>query len=212
MKKVFLKSIKELICLTEPIISVGIENPIYYRNLAYNLSNEIIFSEQDQPLDIDKYLLVIDNPFGLNINDTRLLKLMYKKLERFRNDETNARLSAISRDISEVVYDLCLNLDVGVEITSDLDFQKILSSIGLRFVDPTVISFVDLFIKYLKVYLMLSSVKAVISFGLLSVFDENELEIIAKEIELLDIHLIDFTIQRNHSKTSFLVDKEWCII
>lgn len=212
MRKVLLKSVKELLYLEEPVTLVAIENPIYYRNLAYCLDNEILLSENDQPLDLDKYGLFIRDPFDLNINDPRLIKMMYKRIDKSRTDEINRKLMLINKEINDVVYELSLNLDVAVDIGSEIDFHKMLSAINLHFVDPTFESFSEMFIKYLKVNSMFSSIKVVFSFGLFSVLSKDEISEITKEVELLELNIVNFEIQKNDIKSTLIIDKDWCIL
>lgn len=212
MKKILLNSLNELLYIENEITSIVIESPIIYRNIAYNLRNEIVLSEEDNILDIDKYGLIIYNPFDLNINDPRLIKLMYKKLDKYRTEEYNIRIASVNEEIKKIVYDLSLNLDVAVEVGADIDFQKLLTSINLKFVDPTFESFIEMFIKYLKIYLMFTSTKVIFTFGLISLFSKEELDELVKEISLLDVNIVDFKIQQNNIKSSIIIDKDWCII
>lgn len=212
MKKILLNSLNELLYIENEITSIEIESPIIYRNIAYNLRNEIVLSEEDNILDIDKYGLIIYNPFDLNINDPRLIKLMYKKLDKYRTEEYNIRIASVNEEIKKIVYDLSLNLDVAVEVGADIDFQKLLTSINLKFVDPTFESFIEMFIKYLKIYLMFTSTKVIFTFGLISLFSKEELDELVKEISLLDVNIVDFKIQQNNIKSSIIIDKDWCII
>lgn len=212
MKKILLNSLNELLYIENEITSIVIESPIIYRNIAYNLRNEIVLSEEDNILDIDKYGLIIYNPFDLNINDPRLIKLMYKKLDKYRTEEYNIRIASVNEEIKKIVYDLSLNLDVAVEVGADIDFQKLLTSINLKFVDPTFESFIEMFIKYLKIYLMFTSTKVIFTFGLISLFSKEELDELVKEISLLDVNIVDFKIQQNNIKSSIIIDKDRCII
>lgn len=212
MKKILLNSLNELVYLSNPITSIIIENPIIYRNVAFNLRNEIVLSEENNILDIDKYGLIVYNPFDLNINDPRLVKLMYKRLDKYRTEEYNVKIASINNELREVIYELSLNLDVVVEVGPDIDFQKLLSAINLKFVDPTFESFIQMFIKYLKVYLMFTSTKVVFTFGLISLFSKEEINELEKETLLLDIQIVDFKIQQENIKTSLIIDKDWCII
>lgn len=212
MKKILIKSVNELVYLNDSISLILIENPILYRNLAYDLRNEIIISDEENVLDIDKCGLIIYNPFDLNLNDSRLIKLMYKKLDKLRTEQHNIMIAELNDSIRDLVYDLSLNLDVSVDIGSDIDFQKMLSAIDLKFVDPTFESFVEMFIKYLKIYLMFTNIKIVFTFGLLQLFSEDELNEIKKEVLLLDIKIVDFKIQQKNIKSSIVIDKDWCII
>lgn len=212
MKKILLNSLNELLYIENEITSIVIESPIIYRNIAYNLRNEIVLSEEDNILDIDKYGLIIYNPFDLNINDPRLIKLMYKRLDKYRTEEYNIRIASVNEEIKKIVYDLSLNLDVAVEVGADIDFQKLLTSINLKFVDPTFESFIEMFIKYLKIYLMFTSTKVIFTFGLISLFSKEELDELVKEISLLDVNIVDFKIQQNNIKSSIIIDKDWCII
>lgn len=212
MKKIHLVSLNKTIELIDTISVITIENPIYYRSIVYNILDEIIYSGNDVPIDIEKYSLIIKNPFELNVNDSKMIKLMYKKLDSCISDNDKLNLNLISESIRRFIFELSYDLDVPIDMSESLDVAKLFASVDLKFVDSTYESFVELILKYIKIYSMFTNLHIVFSFGLLNLITEEEIQMLEKEASLLDIKIVDFLIKKENSKCAMIIDKDWCII
>lgn len=212
MNKIYIKVVEQLIELRESIISIAIENPINYRNMVYNLRNELIYSENNSPLDIDKHCLIVYNPFELNINDAKLIKLMYKKMEKSKNDEFDYKFSHIIEELKVLIYELSYNLETSIEMNNEIDLQKILSALNVQFTSPPIYSFLENFVNYFKIYKMFSPLNVVFTFGLLSLLNDEEICQLRNEMSVLELNIVDFSIQKKNTVTTLIIDDDWCII
>lgn len=52
-----------------------------YRQLTFNINDEIVFSINNEIFDISKFGLIIQNPFCISLNEKKLLNSLYKELE-----------------------------------------------------------------------------------------------------------------------------------
>lgn len=210
MKKVLIKSINKVLLFMDIIETITIENPLLYRSIAMNLEEEIVFSENNVPLELDKNALVLSNPFDIEINDSKLLKLLYKKMEKDANHyEKESKF--LLKEATNFVNALSNELSVKLAISDEMDFQKVFSSLSVRFEDEST-SYVERLINYLKTNLMFLNIKIVIIFGLNCVLTQEELILFVKEVSLLDIVILNIQAEVKDIKSSFIIDSDWCIL
>lgn len=81
MKKIFIKSLNQLIEFDLPLKKIKFNSKNNYRQLTFNINDEIVFSINNEIFDIFKFGLIIQNPFCISLNEKKLLNSLYKELE-----------------------------------------------------------------------------------------------------------------------------------
>ena len=81
MKKIFIKSLNQLIEFDLPLKKIKFNSKNNYRQLTFNINDEIVFSINNEIFDISKFGLIIQNPFCISLNEKKLLNSLYKELE-----------------------------------------------------------------------------------------------------------------------------------
>lgn len=74
MKKIFIKSLNQLIEFDLPLKKIKFNSKNNYRQLTFNINDEIVFSINNEIFDISKFGLIIQNPFCISLNEKKTLK------------------------------------------------------------------------------------------------------------------------------------------
>ena len=82
MKKIYINPINKLITLDKEIYSLEVENISLFREMVFNYKDAFIYSINNNPENIEKKVLIIQNPLAISVNDSKFIKLLYKTLKR----------------------------------------------------------------------------------------------------------------------------------
>ena len=174
------------------------------------MDENIVYSVDDKPEKIDKKVLKIFNPFQININDTKIVKALYKKLENIVRYKLNEKLNIVEKNFLSFMDELAIDEDVMVEYEQDVDVLKLFSAFGISYKVSD--NYLENLVNYIKVYNELFNNSLVISFGLLNLLSDDEILLLTKELQFLDLNLIDITYNSNHNIKDLIIDQDWCII
>lgn len=195
------------------IIQIAVEDALVYRDIFYSINDLIVLSEDNKVLNNDKVALVIDNPLNIYLNDKKVLASLYKYLSINLNDEIKNEVNEINQKMIELLDDVILYNDFALEYDDNFDIQKLFSLFQLRFKKNETEIYFENLLNYLKLYNIITNNKFIISFSLLDLLTTNEMEILKKELLLLNINLINFSLtnKQKESKT-YVVDSDWCVL
>ncbi len=212
MKQFFIKSINSLVKMDDYIEEISIEDSVNYRNIYFKLLDEIIYSENNNVIDIEKKGLIIRNPLDLNLNEKKLINALYKELNHSLNDENKLIFNEIESKLMELVDYLSSDLDYSIDYNNEIDINKLFSSIDVRFNEIEFDNYLEMLVQFIKIYNSVLSIKCVVSFGLFSILSKNEIELLKEEIKSMDLTLLNFECKSKTDVKSLIVDSDYCII
>lgn len=215
MKKVHIESLNKTILFDTSIKCLKFNNQLNYKEISLNLINEIIFSINDSTVDLEKYGLIIYNPFQISLNDKKIITAMYKELEKNCHNENNiALIQQIESKSFELFNNLLLDFDYTFEYNEEIDLIKLFSSFNLKFPEVEYSNYVELLTNYIKLNSIFNKSKIVVSFGTLSLLSKEELILFEKELAYNDIVMLDisFVGDRIIENKDLVIDEDWCII
>lgn len=215
MKKVHIESLNKTILFDTSIKCLKFNNQLNYKEISLNLVNEIIFSINDSTVDLEKYGLIIYNPFQISLNDKKIITAMYKELEKNCYNENNiALIQQIESKSFELFNNLLLDFDYTFEYNEEIDLIKLFSSFNLKFPEVEYSNYVELLTNYIKLNTIFNKSKIVVSFGTLSLLSKEELMLFEKELAYNDIVMLDisFVGDRIIENKDLVIDEDWCII
>ena len=211
MQQFFIKSINSLVKMDDYIEEISIEDSVNYRNIYFKLLDEIIYSENNNVIDIEKKGLIIRNPLDLNLNEKKLINALYKELNHSLNDENKLIFNEIESKLMELVDYLSSDLDYSIDYNNEIDINKLFSSIDVRFNEIEFDNYLEMLVQFIKIYNSVLSIKCVVSFGL-SILSKNEIELLKEEIKSMDLTLLNFECKSKTDVKSLIVDSDYCII
>ena len=214
MKRILINPINEVIDFNNSIKSIKFNNQLNYRELCFNLIENITFSIDNNIVDLNKNSLIIYNPFEINLNEKKLLTSMYRELEKETNENHLLELQSIEREIIKLLEDVSIEYDFQLEYSDSIDVNKLFSSFNVQFPNIVYSNYLELIVNYFKLYNKYCKTKVIISFGLLSLLSQEEIILLEKELEYIDLILLDISYIGNLNKIeeTFVIDEEWCII
>lgn len=214
MKKIFIESINKLIVFDKTIVSLKFDSPINYRNISFNVLNNLTYSEDNNIFDLNKYSLIIYNPFQIELNERKLVNAMYKTLEKTLTNDDNMLLNEIER-ISFTIFDnLLQNTDFSFEYDININTQSLFQAFNISFPKVEYNNYLELISTYFKLYSKFNKTKIIISFGLLSLLEKEEIVALEKELDYDNLVLIDISYNGNNkiNEKDLYIDEDWCII
>lgn len=197
MKKLTIHGIeKEFIIDAGLIYCINIENRNFYLKLMdsfLNNDNDFIFYlEKNELVDISKRALIINDIYNISPNNKKILNSLYKRInEKMLNQQIKDNIQNINLNLLNILEEISLNLNLSIDYDLDLDITKILSLYKFSFKEDS-ISLVDKLITYIKANMEIMNVTFVISFNIIQLLSNDDLILFQKELELLNISLINF--------------------
>ena len=214
MNKVFLKSLNQLIEFENPVKRLRFISKDNYRQMAFNFNEEIVFSINNEIIDISKYGLILQNPFSISLNEKRLLNGLYKELEAKIDEKSIIKLSSIEKEAFEMFNDILNDIEYPFEYEEKINVNKFLGAFDIKFPEIDYSNYLNLICDYVKLYSIYCKTKIIISFGLLSLINDDEVELFEKELAYNDLILLDVSYfgDEQRKEKDLIIDDEWCII
>ncbi len=210
MMKLFIKPANELVLLDSPINVISFDDPLKYRCFIYQLEENVIISQNDSTIDLKKCHIIM-NIFELSINEKKIMTQLYKNLINTLNLENKDKLTSIETSLYDWIENVIDNQNYDLEF-GEIDYFKLLDNLGVKFKDPENNNYLELLIAYLKIYSTLLGVNVFIIYNLCNFLTIEEKSILSKELELLEVTIIDFELINNKFESTRVIDSDWCII
>lgn len=212
MKKMFIKPINSLIEFDKPIIQIIFENNVDFRNFIENIEVNVIYSENDESLELNKKTIIINNIYNIDINDKKNITFLYKNIVNQLSEKQKESFDKINNELLNVIKDINNTNDYGIDFEDSFDITKILNLYQVKFcLDEQ--NYLEKLAKYIEITSSVSKINTFISFSLIRILSEEEVNLLVKELSLSKINLIDFDFQNSKKEIKYYeIDEDWCII
>lgn len=212
MKKMFIKPINSLIEFDKPIIQILFENNVAFRNFIENIEDNVIYSENDESLELNKKVIIINNIYDIDINDKKNITFLYKNIVNQLSEKQKESFDKINNELLNVIKDINNTNDYGIDFEDSFDITKILNLYQVKFcLDEQ--NYLEKLAKYIEITSRVSKINTFISFSLIRILSEEEVNLLLKELSFNKINLIDFDFQNSKKEIKYYkIDEDWCII
>ena len=211
MRKIFLRQSNYLIEFGDSNIkTIRFNDSKAYRLFSLNVFSSIIFSINNEEVDLEKYGMIIFNPFQLDLNEKKFLNLVYKKLEKNIRDEERRFIADIEKASLSLFEKLALASDIPIDYNDTFDFNKYFSAFDVKIMEPE--DYLEKIVRYIRLSCEIFHTKIFISFGLLALLDNDEIDLLNKELIQYDVSLLDVFYNEKSSLKTLYIDTDWCII
>lgn len=208
---------KEFIIDSGKIYCINIENRIYYLKLLNSFVNNdvdtIFYSEDSNSVEFYKKSICITDIFNINPNSKKIINSLYKRInDEIIDQKIKEEIQAINKNIIDILENISLNLNLSVEYELDLDISKILSLYKFSFKENQE-DLKNKIITYIKANMEISNISFVVMFNILQLLNDSDLELVKKELELLNITIINinFTGKSRRNSVDYLtIDDDLC--
>lgn len=211
MKKIHIDCLNDVIEFDNAIKRIKVRSSKDFKHISFNLLNEITISIDNDIVD-NKNVLIIYNPFEINLNDKKFLNNIYKELESNINDEEKRKLHNIELAAYDFFDDLKYISTISFEYNPEIEITKLFSAFNLSI--PQDNNYLELITSYFILNERYCKTKFIISFGLTSLLDSNDINLLEKELAYNDLVLLDIIYVGNedYTKIDLTIEEEWCII
>ena len=218
MKTLKIKSIDSLINIAAGNIeNIIIENSKLYFSIVNSIiiddNDYLIYSIDNDNKDLEKYSLLITTPFDLNPNNKKILTSLYKKIDKEKHIlKINEELEIINYKIIKTLETISLDLNQSMNFNTELDLVKLLSLYDFSFEDDCEEDLLNKLVFYIKANLEINNIDIVFCIDILRFLSQEEMEKLKRELELLNICLINISFSSRVSsiKKSIVIDEDYC--
>ena len=206
------------------IYTVVFENKKYYRGNIIELINQhkgnegsYILSSDNKEISFDKNSYIITDIFNIDINSKKVLTKIYNSLLKEIIEDITS-FNELSTNIRLYFEKLIFNSSLEIEQGEEIDMPSLLK-IGDFKIHVENDDILEKFIKFLKVLTELCSCKIIFVVGLHTVFTQDEIIEIYKEVCLNKITIINIEYQQfknlsneNYKEIVYIFDSDNCEI
>ncbi len=185
----------ELVISSETTQLLIIENPSEFYSLVSMLYKQIegeegdfIFLANNQPINCSKSAFMIVDLFNFDLNDKKIVNLLYKKLEGVAINEKYAKLSELNSVVVSFLEDLTFSVPFSLDYgeIQPIDFFK---SASLKF-EKTYDTLLEKIICYVNALIELKGCEFFVFVNLKGVLSDTELSMLYKHCSLEQVGLL----------------------
>ena len=206
------------------IYTLVFENKKYYRENIIELINQhkgnegsYILSNDNKEISFDKNSFIITDIFNIDINSKRVLTKIYNLLLKEIVEDISS-YNELSTNIRVYFEKLIFNSSLEIEQGEEIDMSSLLK-LGDFKIHVENDDILEKFVKFLKVLSELCGYKIIFVVGLHTVFTQEEIIEIYKEVCLNKINIINIEYQQfnnlsneNYKEIVYIFDKDNCEI
>lgn len=206
------------------IYTLVFENKKYYRENIIELINQhkgnegsFILSNDNKEISFDKNSYIITDIFNIDINNKKVLSKIYSSLLKEIVEDISS-YNELSTNIRVYFEKLIFNSFLEIEQGEEIDMCSLLK-LGDFKIHVEQDDILEKFVKFLKVLTELCGSKIIFVVGLHTVFTQDEIIEIYKEVCLNKINIINIEYQqfynlsnKNYREIVYIFDKDNCEI
>lgn len=203
MKHLKIKGIeKEFHIESGKVYDIQIESNTFYHQLVLGLINEdsdmFSLSENFNSLDFQKECLFISDILTISPNNKKILNALYKRIqEKFLTNENKELLLNINEKFLSLLEQISLDVNLETDYLTDISINDILSLYKFSFKEGEE-DFLNKIITYIKANQEIKKLSTIITLNFLPLLKENEILLLQKQLELLNLTMINFNIRVKH--------------
>lgn len=212
--KIYIKQIDSIYKLKEYYNIIVVDNKTLFRDLVLNYEDELIISNSNEILQYNKKVITIHNHFDINLNETKITKELYKRIEKMiktKYEKEYYELTSLSFNLLDL---LVFDFDNEFEYDTNMDMNKLLSSFNIKFNEIESKNYLQLLKKYLNIIVELFGIQAVITYNLSNFLLEEEIKVLNQDLINNGIYIIDIVYNSFVPKECQLleINEDFCII
>ena len=206
------------------IYTLVFENKKYYRENIIELINQhkgnegsYIFSNDNKEISFEKNSYIITDTFSIDKNNKKVLTKIYSSLLKELVEDISS-YNELSTNIRVYFEKLIFNSSLEIEQGEEIDMCSLLK-LGDFKIHVEQDDVLEKFVKFLKVLTELCGCKIIFVVGLHTVFTQDEIIEIYKEVCLNKINIINIEYQqfnnlstKNYREIVYIFDKDNCEI
>lgn len=179
-----------------------------------NEETELIISEKDKVLQFHKIGQVVVNPFGLSVNERKIIQKLYSEMERYVQEDWVVETAELHGQIVNYIETIIQKIPYNITFDLEENFQGLMKNYGIR-LEEDAETLLEKLINYVKVIHSLVGIRIIVFIGLQLYLSKEELilfyEFCAYEKVLL-VMIENVLKNRINSEKVCIIDRDCCII
>ena len=213
MKKVFIKPLNRLIEIAERLIEISIDNPLIFREITFNMYDNLIVSVDNVEIDLSKYGHIIYNPYDLSLADKKAVNALYSMISKNISNCYANEILSIENKFINILDDVFYNIPIPFQYENEIDISKLLACIGVKYPTVEKEKYIEQLSLYLKIFSEVCHIKCFVSINLVNMLTSEEIILLKDTLKVLDVILIDCYINKNDNhQNTLIIDSDWCSI
>ncbi len=198
-----------------------VENAKEFRKICCELlaesngetESDFVFSDNGQIVSMQKYILLLYDFLGLDINNKKILNEVASQVEeKLQTYDFVEKLCQINKLILEINDKVLDDFDFKVSYDEEFGIDKLIKISNYRIQGASDI--LEKLLAYIKVYSSLKPIKTIVLIGVMQYLSADELYLFAKNLEYLGLNLL--LVERQDYKLKnfnrILIDNDLCEI
>lgn len=211
------------LCLSinSPTVLV-LEDKAFFLQFVFDLWNHsqgkegnLLLSEKDKPVKVDKNVEVVINPFAINLNDKKILTKVYSELEELCNESYIEEISAINANIVSLMDMLEQSISYPIKFDIDVELKGLFKLQCVK-IEESDDGLLDRLVSYIKLLHQICAIRVFVFVNLKAFLSSDMIAELYKaciyeEVIVIDVESHDYG-KEIESEQYFVIDQELCFI
>lgn len=199
------------------VFELVVENKALYYQIGksfISLTEDDISLFDSKSLDNGKNIVTISDLWSIDSNNKKTLSATYKSISTLSlSSEVKDLLAEIDAKIINVMDIVAMNFDTSVSYEAGIDLPSLLEICKLHY-DFDSCSFISAFVSYIKAIELAQKHHLIIVFGIADLLSESDFLLLKKELEYLDLSLLNFSAKKSilSFDETVIIDNDLCEI
>ena len=200
---------------------ITIENREYFSTFLQNLYNQsqgsdgnIILSEGEKILSLNKVAEIVWNPFSVDINNKKILSKLFQELKTVSMEDQYAEICELNTKVVHYLDDLNLKIPYPIQFRLELDVLDLYKIYGVK-LDTEEIDMFERLLEYVKVLKSLCGVGLLVFVNVKNYLSEMQIKELYKTAFYYKMNLL--LVEAHQGKVlecekNQLIDEDMCFI
>lgn len=178
-------------------------------------SGSFVLSQNDRIVEMAKYMEIIFNPLGIDINNKKIVNRLYLDLDKLaKQEEMYVQTQQMRKGLIEYFLELEQKSEYILEIPQEIDMTGIFKAVGIKH-EIIEEDYLEKLIRYLKVVAQVLGIKVITFINLRSYLSDEQIEQLLKEAIYQEIQIL---LVENQERTClkdtfrYIIDNDKCEI
>lgn len=154
------------------------------------------------PVDIEDNVEVIEDIFTFDINDKKIINLLYKNIKNYCRDYLKEELSSIKDKIDGLINNVSIDYDLEIMATKEIKEEELFKAVELK-IDDNSNNKIERIIKYIRILYELKGTNVFFVFRFHEFFEKDEIETIFNELKYYNISIVNIESRQPIEKLPF---------
>ncbi|WP_461815856.1 type II-A CRISPR-associated protein Csn2 [Faecalimonas sp.] len=178
-------------------------------------NGSFVLSQNDRIVEMSKYMEIIFNPLGIDINSKKIVNRLYLDLDKLaKQEEIYFQTQQMRKELVEYLLELEQRSEYILEIPQDIDMTAIFKAVGIKH-EIIEENYLEKLIRYMKVVAQVLGIKVITFINLRSYLNDEQMEQLLKEAIYQEIQIL---LVENQERTClkdifrYIIDNDKCEI